>query len=104
MISASQDHQPPPEFQQLRKRGEQRTDAEKLRAPMLPREVVHAHLHHVAAAQLQLANQLHADGPAGRREMDLVQQVAPYEPVVAVDIAYTDAEKQPRAEIVNRPD
>src|SRR5262245_37842289 len=61
---------------------------------------MHADLDHVAAAQLQLADQFDANGAAGRDELNAVQQRAANEAIVAIDVANADAEKQPRAEVV----
>src|SRR2546430_1894725 len=57
-----------------------------------------------ASAELEFAHQLHADGAAGGRELDLHQQVAADQAVVAIDIAYANAEQEAGAEVVDGAD
>src|ERR1035437_8358012 len=66
--------------------------------------MVHAGFHHAAARHLQLAHQFHANGAAGGSEMDALQERAPDQAVIAIDIADADAEQQPRAEVVRLVD
>src|ERR1039458_8338121 len=71
---------------------------------MQPGIVVYADLRHQPAAQFQLADQFDADGSAGGTEVNLVQQLATNQTVVAVDVADPNAEEQARAEIVDVAD
>src|ERR1035441_3616509 len=71
---------------------------------MQPGIVVYADLRHQPAAQFQLADQFDADGSAGGSEVNLVQQLATNQTVVAVDVADPNAEEQARAEIVDVAD
>src|ERR1019366_3027320 len=99
-----QDHQPYPQPNELRERDRQRAQAEELRLPMQPGIVVYSDLRHHAAAQFQFAHQLDADGSAGGSEVNSVQQLAPNQTVVAVDVADPNAEEQARAEVVEVTD
>src|SRR5436190_13647485 len=57
-----------------------------------------------ASAELEFAHQLYADGAAGGGELDLLQQVAADQAIVAIDIAYADAEEEAGAEVVDGAD
>jgi hypothetical protein len=61
--------------------------------------MMHPDFHHLAPAQFQFPHQLDADGAAGRGQVDLFQQGAPDQPVVAIDIADANAEQQARAKL-----
>src|ERR1019366_6896546 len=63
-----------------------------------------AGFHHPAARHFQLAHQFHADGAAGGSQMDPLQERAPDQTIIAIDIADADAEQQPRAEVVGLAD
>src|SRR6185503_11402150 len=78
-------------------------EPEKLAAAVQTRIMMHAHLDHSMRAQLELPHQLHADRSAGRRKPDLIEQRAPDEPKVAVDIPEPYPEDQPREAIVDVP-
>src|ERR1035437_1178292 len=66
--------------------------------------MMHSDFHHLAPAQFQFPHQLDTDGAAGGGQVDLVQQGAANQPVIAIDIADANAEHQARAKVVNSPD
>src|SRR5262249_34484196 len=98
------DHQSQVQTQELIERNRKRAKAEKLAAAMQARIVMHADCDHAVRAQLQLAHQLDADCAAGRAEADLVQQLAPDQAKIAIDIAQADTKDQPRELIVSLSD
>src|SRR5262252_9058185 len=102
--SSLQHHDAKPETNQLQERLRQRPQPEELRPAVHARIVMHAHFLHATAADLQLAHQFDADRTTGRGEVDLVQQLAADQPVIAIDIANADAKEQARAEVVDAAD
>src|SRR5215813_2266809 len=99
--SSLQHHDPKPETNQLQKRFREGAQPEELRPAVYPRIMMHAHFLHAAAADLQLAHQFDANGAAGGSEVNLLQQFAADQTVIAIDIANADAKEQARAEVVN---
>src|SRR5215471_4408966 len=102
--SSLQHHDPKPETNQLQESLRQRPQPEELRPAVCARIVRHADFLHPAAADLQLAHQFDANGTAGGGEVNVVEQSAADQPVIAIDIANTDAKEQARAEIVDAAD
>src|SRR4051812_30741167 len=65
---------------------------------------MYADLHHLATADLNLADEFYADRSARRRQVNLVEQFAADEAVVAIDVADANPEEKARAEVVDVAD
>src|SRR5262249_53569759 len=62
------------------------------------------HLDHAKLTQLEFSHQLHADGPAGRSKPHLIEQLAPDQPEIAIDIPQPYPKNPTRETIVDIPD
>src|ERR1039457_2823210 len=102
--TSTQNDQAQPQPQKRIERDRQRADSKELRRPVLARIMVHSDLRHVAAAEFQFAHQFDANRAAGGGQVDLFEQIAADQPVIAIDVADADAEQQARAKIVNISD
>src|SRR5262245_58856178 len=103
-LDARQKHQPPVQIEQLSRRRQQGVQAEELRTAVQPRIVVNAHFHHCAAAQLNAAHQFHADASRIRPEIERLEDAAPYQPEVAIDVAQSDSAQRPRKAVIEPSD
>src|ERR1043166_2350191 len=103
-VVSAQYHKSPPQAQDANSNGEDTAKVEKLRPPILPVVVMHAHLHEPASGVLHLLHHLQADDSAVLRQMDALEHGPSDQPEIAVHVSDPKAEHQLHHPMVNLSD
>src|SRR5262249_62032269 len=98
------DHQLPPQPGYMRQHATEPPEVEELAFAVGAMIVVNRHLSEIEAGVLQLLDQLKADRAIGRLQVDHVEDLAPQQAEVAVDIAQLETEHELHKMVVHSPD
>jgi hypothetical protein len=98
------DHQLVPEAQHVDAGLGDAAEVEELRFSVRAVVVMHRHFDDAEARVLDLLHHLQADHAAALLEVDLLENRAPHQPEVTVDVAYAEAEQQADDMVVDAAD
>src|SRR5678816_3491451 len=104
-LSAAPEHDElNPEFQDIDTGAEDAAEVEELRAAVRAVVVMHRHLDDTEAGVLHLAHQLQADHAAVAIEFHAIEDLAPHQAEVAVDVAHAQREEHLHREVIHAAD
>ena len=102
--AAPEDDELDPELEHVDARAEDAAEVEELRPAVRPMVVMDGHFHDAEPRILYLAHQLEADHAAVAIEFHAVEDLAPHQAEVAVNVAHAQGEEQLHREVVDPPD